>query len=204
MLGVAARLSCRHGLGVRLPLSVIRWLHRRHFSRPRLKGSRMHRWLGDHLLDKRLWRATPDSLARAWLIGFPITSVPFLPGQSLIALTLGFANRANLFLCVGLQYLSNPLTAIVHLPACYITGKIVLGQSPVAAWHEAVDRDWAYALTHPETLGHDIVELYLGGAVLGLVIGVAGYALIHAWGERRTPRVGARADRTRAGADSTK
>ncbi len=155
----------------------------------------MHRWLGDHLMDKRLWRATPESLARAWLIGFPITAIPFLPGQSLIALALGFANRANLFLCVGLQYLSNPLTAIFHLPACYFTGKIVMGRSPVEAWRDAVDRDWGHALTHPETLGHDLLELYLGGAVLGVVLGVAGYALILAWGERRARRLAAKPSR---------
>ncbi|MDX2187857.1 MAG: DUF2062 domain-containing protein [Opitutaceae bacterium] len=171
---------------------MLRWLHRRHFSRPRLKGSRMHRWLGDHLMDKSLWRATPESLARAWLVGFPITSIPFLPGQSLIALALGFANRANLFLCVGLQYLSNPLTAIVHLPACYFAGKIIMGRSPMAAWNDAVTRDWGHALKHPKVLAEDIFELYLGGAVLGLLIGVAGYAVLHAWGERRQKKLATR------------
>ncbi len=167
-----------------MPLFVLRWLHRQRFSRPRLKGTWLHRWLGDRLMDKRLWLATPESLARAWLIGFPITTIPFLPAQSIIAGLIGFFWRGNLFLCVGLQYLSNPLTAIVQSPACYLVGKMLLGTSPVAVWHEMQHRNWGAYITHPSAVANDLLPIYLGAVVLGLALGGLGYVLILNWGNK--------------------
>ena len=96
---------------MRLPLWALRWLHARDLSRRRLRGSFLHSQLGDRLLDKVLWMPTRQSIARAWLIGIPITTIPFLPAQSVIAGVCGFFGRANLVLCIGLQFLSTPLTA---------------------------------------------------------------------------------------------
>lgn len=169
---------------MRLPLVVLRWFHRRHISRPRLKGSRLHRWLGDRLLDKALWRATPEGLARSWLVGSVVTSIPFLPFQTLIAGAISFAVRGNILLSVGLQYLSNPVTAIFHLPACYFAGKLLFGHSPAAAWREAAERDWSQVLRHPSIIAHEVIPLYLGGVVLGLLLGLIGYVIILAFGHR--------------------
>jgi len=169
---------------MKLPLSAYRWLHRQNLSRKKMHGGFLHTRLGDRMLDKQLWLASPRSLARAWLIGFPVTSIPWLPFQSVIAGVLGFTFRANLLLCIGLQYLSNPFTAIFHLPPCYFVGKLMLGSSLSHTWTEVTTRDWKSVFHHPSKLAHDLVPLYLGAITLGTTIGIIGYFAIYAWGLR--------------------
>ena len=148
-------------------------MHKQRLSRSRMKGTRMHRWLGDGILSKALWQPTRESLARAWLVGFPITIVPFLPAQSLFACIASFMVRGNILLCIALQFLSTPLTAPVHLGACYFVGEVVRGAPPRQVWHRA----WA----EPKRMllsAHAVTSLYLGAAILGIVGGVVGYAII--------------------------
>ena len=151
-----------------------------------MRGGFLHSKLGDRILDKALWRATPESIARAWLIGFPVTMIPFLPGQAIIAGVLGFTFRANLLVSIGLQYLSNPFTAVVQLPICFFVGRLVQGNSPVTVWEEVAQRDWEFLLTNPTHLARDLIPLYLGWIILGAAIGVIGYLLILNWGRRHT------------------
>jgi len=155
---------------MRLPLWAHRWLHRRRLSRQGLKGTFLHSWLGDHLLDKSLWMPTRGSMARAWLIGIPITTIPFLPAQSLIAGVAGFFGRANLLLCIGLQFISMPLTAPVQLSACYFVGRVVRGASPFEVWH--------HLTAHPSSVwsSEALFTLYLGSVILGPAVGLLGYA----------------------------
>ncbi len=138
-----------------------------------MHGSFLHRRLGDRVLDKALWKPTRESLARAWLIGFPITMVPFLPFQSLIAAAFALFFRANLLLVIALQFLSSPLTAPVQLPACYFVGEVVRGRAIGDAWTEITS-----APRHAFT-GDAMTSLYLGAAILGLSIGLLGYGAIH-------------------------
>lgn len=171
---------------MRLPLWTLRWLHQRKISRQGLKGSFLHSRLGDRLLDKTLWMPTKGSIARAWLIGIPITTIPFLPAQSVIAGIAGFFGRANLILCIALQFLSTPLTAPVHLPACYFVGRVMLGDSPVKTWEllaEHPGRVWSTEA---------LFSLYLGSIVLGPVIGLIGYGIIQLLWPEHLPRLRSR------------
>ncbi len=158
---------------MRLSLKAFRWFHRRQLSRKRMHGSFLHRRLGDRILDKALWKPTRESLARAWLIGFPITMVPFLPFQSLIAAAVALFFRGNLLLALAPQFLSSPLTAPVQLPACYFVGEVVRGRAIGDAWTEITS-----APRHAFT-GDAMTSLYLGAAILGLSIGLLGYGAIH-------------------------
>ena len=97
-----------------------------------MRGSRLHRWFGDRVLAKDLWLPTHQSLARAWLVGFPITVTPFLPLQSVFATIAALMVRGNLLLCIAMQFLSTPLTAPVHLPVCYFVGELVRGRGIAA------------------------------------------------------------------------
>lgn len=155
---------------MRLPLWAHRWLHRRRLSRQGLKGSFLHSRLGDRLLEKSLWMPTRGSLARAWLIGIPITTIPFLPAQTLIAGVCGFFGRANLLLCIGLQFISMPLTAPVQLSACYFVGRVVRGESPFEVW--------AHLMAKPSAVWSSdaLFTLYLGSVILGPIVGLIGYA----------------------------
>ena len=158
---------------MRLSLRAFRWFHRRQLTRKRLHGGFLHRRLGDRLLDKALWKPTRDSIARAWLIGFPITMVPFLPFQSLIAATIALFFRANLFLAIALQFLSSPLTAPIQLPACFFVGEVVRGRAVGTVWREIT--------TAPREVftGDALFSLYLGAIILGVLIGALGYVAIH-------------------------
>lgn len=155
-----------------MPLWVLRWMNRRRISRRHLRGGLLHSWLGDRILDKALWRPTHESLARAWLVGFPITVVPFLPFQMLFACIAALFVRGNIVLCIALQFLSTPLTAPVHLPFCYLVGELVRGHPIGDVWHTV-------SVTPRELLrGDAAVSLYLGAVVVGALGGAIGYAII--------------------------
>jgi uncharacterized protein len=151
---------------------MLRWMHRHRLSRHRIRGTWLHSRVGDRLLDRALWKPTRESLARAWLVGFPITIVPFLPIQSLFACIAAVFIRGNLLLCIALQFLSTPLTAPVHLPACYFVGEVVRGRSPSAVWREGVGAPSAVFT------GDSLVSLYVGAAVVGIAGGLLGYVLL--------------------------
>lgn len=156
-------------------------MHKQRLSRTRLRGSRLHRLLGDGLISKSLWKPTRESLARAWLVGFPITVVPFLPGQSIFAAIAALLVRGNLLLCIALQFLSTPLTAPVQLSTCYFVGEVVRGSNPKKVWHEAKAAPKKALISV-----HAVTSLYLGAAVVGIVGGVLGYAVIlGTWTERK-------------------
>jgi uncharacterized protein (DUF2062 family) len=174
---------------VKLSLSIHRWLHRKKLSRKSMRGGFLHSKLGDRILDKALWRATPDSIARAWLIGMPVTMIPFLPGQSIVAAVLGFTFRANLLVCIGLQYLSNFGTAVIQLPLCFFVGRLVQGNRPSAVWDEVSARDWKYIFQHPTYLAQDLIPLFLGAIILGAAVGVIGYFLILNWSSRFAEKI---------------
>ena len=173
---------------MRLPYRVMRWMHRSRLSRSRMRGTFLHNWFGDRILDKALWQPTRGSLARGWLVSFPITVIPFLPAQSLFACIGALCVRGNLLLCIAVQFLSTPLTAPVHLPACYFVGEVVRGANPREVWKE-VRTTPSHLLT-----GRAVQSLYLGAAVIGILGGAAGYAILHGtWKEkprRRGPTSG--------------
>jgi uncharacterized protein len=149
-----------------------------------MRGTRMHRWFGDGILSKHLWQPTRDSLARSWLVGFPITIVPFLPAQTVFACIAALMVRGNLLLCIALQFLSTPLTFPVHIPACYFVGEVVRGSSPKEVWHKAWADPKKILLT-----AHAVTSLYLGAAIIGMVGGVVGYAVIQqTWRDRPVGR----------------
>jgi uncharacterized protein (DUF2062 family) len=148
-------------------------MHRRRLSRHRLRGTKLHGLLGDRLISKSLWQPTRGSLARAWLVGFPITVVPFLPGQSVLAAIAALLVRGNLLLCIVLQFLSTPLTAPIQLSACYFVGEVARGASPHAVWHDAKNAPKKVLMS-----AHAVTSLYLGAAIIGMIGGVVGYAII--------------------------
>ncbi len=148
-----------------------------------MRGGRLHRWFGDRVLAKELWLPTHHSLARAWLVGFPITITPFLPLQTVFATVAALLVRGNILLCIALQFLSTPLTAPVHLPICFLAGELVRGRSPGRVW-QGVTEESSSLLS-----GDAAISLYLGSVVVGILGGVIGYAVLyHTW-RRRPARV---------------
>jgi len=160
----------------------MRRLHRWGISRHKLRGGFLHSKLGDRILHRELWFPTRESLARAWLVGMPITMIPFLPLQSLIAIPVAFLVGANIPVTFLLQYLSNPATAVIQLPACYFVGSLLLGE-PMGDTLRLIEHNPGAILS-----GHSVLALYLGSVVLGPLLGVLGYFLTHLiW--RSAPRL---------------
>jgi len=153
---------------------VMRRLHRWGGSRHKLRGGYMHSLLGDRLLERDLWFPSRESLARAWLVGLPVSIVPFLPFQTVIACSIGFFARANLPVCFAVQFLSNPATAFIQLPMCYFVGRFLMG-APMNATLMQLETHPIHALASAQT----VQALYLGAFVLGPLLGVLGYLLTH-------------------------
>ncbi len=172
----------------------MRRLHRWGISRKKLRGGFLHSKLGDRILERELWIPDRESLARAWLVGMPVTTIPFLPGQSIIACSIGFLVRANLPVAFLLQYLSNPATAIFQLSACYFTGNLVLGTSPKELVH-IVNHKVSGFMASPSIMEalhalslRDFATLYLGSVILGLGLGLLGYFGTHLLWRPKKPR----------------
>jgi len=161
---------------------TIRRLHEWGLSRRKLRGGFLHSRLGDRFLARETWIPSRESLARAFLVGMPITMIPLLPLQSVFACPLALWARANLPVTIFLQFLSTPLTAVIHLPICYLTGRLLLGADLSAEW----DQVWAdpMGIVSRGSLG----ALYLGAVVLGPVLGALGYFLTHLIWKAQPPR----------------
>jgi len=155
-------------------------MHRRGFSRRKMKGTWVHRRFGDVVLKKELWSFRSESVARAWLIGMIVTTVPFVPGQSVIAILLCLYFGANLPLAILLQFLSCPPTMPVHLPACFFVGSFVLGDTPSEVFAKA-GAAFSNGMFSGESLKYiqknGILPLYLGSVILGPILGLIGYFL---------------------------
>lgn len=162
---------------------TIRRLNRSGFSRRKLRGGVLHRWLGDHVLAKEVWFPTRESFARAWFIGMVITMIPFLPAQTILACAIGLILRANLPTCFILQFLSSPATVFIQLPACYLMGCLITG------------RDVGQAVAHIEADPMSVVSvgsaglLFMGSLVLGFLVGATGYFLIKLFWRERVKKV---------------
>lgn len=161
---------------------MMRRLNRWGMSRHKLRGGFLHKRLGDRILHRELWVPTRMSLALAFLVGMPVTTIPFLPLQSVIACGIGFLVGANLPVCLLLQYLSNPATAVVQLPACYLIGELVLGGDFAEIY--------AHVRANPVTAfsGHNFFALYLGSFVLGPLLGGLGYLLTKFFWREQPPK----------------
>lgn len=125
------------------------------------------------------------------MIGIIITLIPMLPVQSLIALMLALFFRANIPVAVCLQFISIPPTAVIHLPACFLTGCWALGKSPsdyLPATGDLFTAEMVGAI-----LGRGLAPLYVGAITLGLILGPVGYFLIRwFWVDRPARKLRAR------------
>jgi uncharacterized protein (DUF2062 family) len=167
-----------------MSFKVFRWFHRRGFSRHKLKGGRLHSWLGDHLFSKDLWQLKREPVARAWLFGCLIASSPLMGVHIVLSTFVAVAVRANLPMTFCLQWITNPFTAPVYYPAAFILGCRILGFKPesMGGWkhilHKIVEFRFHELALDASMVLKIILTLFLGCFVVGLVAGLVGYAVI--------------------------
>ena len=125
----------------------------RHLPRAKhVRGTWLHRRLGDRLFHSELWHPTRRRFAGGMAVGafFALMPAPF---QMLAAGLIAYFTRVNVPAAIAATWISNPLTFPLCVYAQYRLGCLILGHGPSAV---------------PT---HDIIEL-LKKAPLPFLVGV--------------------------------
>ncbi|MFZ0708887.1 MAG: DUF2062 domain-containing protein [Terrimicrobiaceae bacterium] len=136
---------------------------------PRIKhmrGTWLHRKLGDRLFSLELWQPERARFASGCAIGVFFSMMP-LPFQMLAAALVAFFVRANIPSAITCTWVSNPLTTPFFLLAQYELGSLTLRRAPVG---------------EPPTdvlslLSHAPLPLVIGGLLSGAVLSLVAYPL---------------------------
>jgi len=129
-------------------------------------------------------RSTPPEMARGLFIGLFIAFTPTFGVQSVTAIFFAALFRGNKILAGLAPFVTNPLTMPLLYGGTYWVGSAVL-QAPI---------DQAF-LSQPSLrglweVGGDIfMALWVGGILVGLVVGLVGYFLALAFGSRVQKRL---------------
>lgn len=117
------RLRKKYYTGVRRTKYFLRYMPRRsNINRyPVLKWFAQSARKRDYLWSFRTTAVTP-----AFYIGWILTLLPLIGFQMLVGVILSLAFRANLMIVIGLQWVSNPLTAAPIWAANYLVGNAIL------------------------------------------------------------------------------
>jgi uncharacterized protein len=175
-----------------MSLKHFRWLHRWGFSRKKMRGGRLHRWLGDSFFHKELWLFEKESVARALFLGCLIGCSPLIGAHVFISCFLAIPFRANLPLTFALQWMTNPFTIPLYYPAAFLLGCRVLGFRPegFGSWRETLMEITRFHFgglaVEMGELGKIIAALFTGCLLVGLILGLTGYAATHLfWRKKR-------------------
>lgn len=130
-------------------------------------------WLGDSVFEPELWHLTRRSVATGAAVGVFWCFIP-VPGQMFIGILTALVLRANIPIAAAGAFISNPITSVPMMIACWYTGSKLLGKPFVL-----VDFEWSYAWASA-TLREFAVPITLGAFVLGAVCAVIVYFSVHA------------------------
>ncbi|WP_193212300.1 DUF2062 domain-containing protein [Luteolibacter marinus] len=151
------------------------WMVRRAYRamrHPRLRHRPWWRKLTRPLMHKSLWKPCRDSVAKGMAIGLFIGLIsPFIP-QSLCAGVIAAWLRANVPFAIVSTWLSNPFTYPFILPAQLWLGRWL--QSNIGLRVPGIDDADQIA-----GLGGAAIDLMLGAAVSGILMGMLAFPLVH-------------------------
>lgn len=128
----------------------------------------LSKWFGN----PALWHIHRRSVALAFVIGLFWMSIP-MPSQMIAAAFFAIILRANLPISVALVWISNPITMPPIFYFNYLVGAWILGQESQSGWNFELSWDWIL-----NTLGDLWLPLYLGSAVVGLILGLMAYFIV--------------------------
>lgn len=128
--------------------------------------------LGKWLHNPSIWHLHRHSVSKAFLIGLFWMAMP-MPSQMIAAAFSAVVMRANLPISVALVWISNPFTMPPIFYFNYVVGSHILGLKATEDWHFELSWQWMW-----HTLGDLWMPLFLGSAVVGLILGVVGYFTI--------------------------
>ncbi len=128
---------------------------------------------------------TPHAIALGAAIAMFITFLPLIGFQTVIAVGLAALVRANKAICVPIVWITNPLTMVPIYRACLTLGRWVASspQDPerVALGSGLETERSAPVLEVASQLLDMGLEMWIGCAIVGLVLAVPSYLLVW-WG----------------------
>jgi len=136
-----------------------------------LKQHKHLRHLGTWLHDENLWHLNRRSVSGGVAAGLFWALIP-MPMQMLAAAFTAVVCRINLPISVALVWLTNPLTMPPIFYFSYVVGTWLLG-TPADAGEFQMSLEWIGA-----ELNAIWKPLYLGGLVLGILLGILGYCVM--------------------------
>jgi uncharacterized protein (DUF2062 family) len=176
---------------------LLKWMARNGVRRSNLRGTIVHRVLGNRIFSRELWVFTKHSVRNGWIIGSFAAANPFLGLQIFVSIPFVVALRANLFVTIGLIFTTNPFTIGPFLAFAYWVGSILTGGASTADGEKiAAEFERLGALGFLKTAWNDwhlisglAIATMLGCLLIGSVSAAVGAGLIHAlWKEK--PRQG--------------
>jgi uncharacterized protein (DUF2062 family) len=158
---------------MRLRRSRIRpWLKRVPRQR-HVRGTWLHRMLGDRLFSPDLWRPNRRSVSLGAAAGLFWAMMP-IPFQMLPSGITAYLLRFNVPAAITVVWITNPFTWPLILYWQYRLGLLLLGEGPSDEMTQESLVSMAAGVPGP---------LLLGCAVTGLLLGSAAYTLVNAlWG----------------------
>jgi len=158
---------------MRLRRSRIRpWLKRVPRQR-HVRGTWLHRMLGDRLFSPDLWRPNRRSVSLGAATGLFWAMMP-IPFQMLPSGITAYLLRFNVPAAITVVWITNPFTWPLILYWQYRLGLLLLGEGPSDEMTQESLVSMAAGVPGP---------LLLGCAVTGLLLGSAAYTLVNAlWG----------------------
>ncbi|OGT89114.1 MAG: ATP-binding protein [Gammaproteobacteria bacterium RIFOXYA12_FULL_61_12] len=138
----------------------------RHHKHLRIFGKLIH--------DPNLWHMNRRSVSGAFFVGLFCAVLPIFP-QMVTAAAFAIVTRVNLPISVALVWVSNPITTPPLLYVMYQVGTWMLGEE-TSVENFQMSAEWVQ-----NVLGEIWWLLFLGGIVVGLVLGILGYALVRGY-----------------------
>lgn len=131
-----------------------------------MKGSWLHRRIGDRLLDRALWEADRERVGRGLAIGAFFSMMP-IPLQTIPAALLAIILRTNLPSAIVACWITNPATAAFFIVLQIQIGYLALGRG--SAWQALKDESIMKILAAAP------LPLAVGALVCGAVLSAMAY-----------------------------
>jgi len=180
------------------------WLRRQRRLSKALRGTLIHRWLGEHLFRTALWAPDRRAVAGGVALGLFIAFTPTIPFQMLLAAAGALLLKVNLPAAVAGVWVTNPVTAVPVFLAARRLGVHMLHDTWLFDLIQGFippDRRYAMFL-------NQAAYLWTGSLVLSTVAALGGWAFVNvAWTllarKRPADRNGPRGDRAEPPAGAT-
>jgi uncharacterized protein len=142
----------------------------RHIPRPKhLRGSWIHRRLGDSMFDPALWHPEKRKVAGGFALGAFFSMIP-MPFQTLPTLILGYFTRVNLPAALLGVWISNPLTTAPLIYLQYKLGHWILSRPE----EKALEGDFSWV----ELLKEAPLAILAGAMVTAVIAALLAYPLV--------------------------